>query len=256
MSALAGKRVLVSNDDGVHAEGLRHLADTARELGAEVWIVAPERDHSGAGHSLTIADPVRLRRLGDRVFAVSGTPTDCVLVAVLEAMREAPPHLVLSGINRGGNLGEDITYSGTVAAAMEGALLGVPSIALSQDTDRLSRARWETARRCAPGIVAALVGAGWPSNVFLNVNFPDVAAEEARGPMVTRQGRRKPGSSLDRRKDPRGRPYYWIDSERAAPEAEPGTDMAAVARGFVSVTPLHLDLTHEPARAALAARLG
>ena len=256
MSAFAGRRILVSNDDGVHAEGLAHLADVARELGGDVWVVAPERDHSGAGHSLTIADPVRLRRLDERVYAVSGTPTDCVLVAVLELLRDRKPDLVLSGINRGGNLGEDVTYSGTVAAAMEGALLGIPSVALSQEADRLRRTPWATARRHAPGVLRTLAGAGWPPNVFLNVNFPDADADKVKGLMVTRQGRRKPGSHLDRREDPRGRPYYWIDSARSEPAPAPGTDIAAVAQGFVSATPLHLDLTHDATRAALAARIG
>lgn len=255
MSALAGKRVLVTNDDGVHAAGIRYLAEIARGLGGEVWVVAPETDHSGAGHSLSLATPVRVRRLDARVFAVSGTPTDCVLVAALEVMRGARPDLVLSGINRGGNLGEDITYSGTVAAAMEGALLGIPSVALSQDTDRTRRTRWQTARDRAAPALRALVGAGWPPNVFINVNFPDVESSAVKGLMMTTQGRRKPGSHLDRREDPAGRPYWWIASERSAPAALPGTDLAAVGQGFVSATPLHLDLTHEPTRAALAARL-
>ncbi len=255
MSALAGRRVLIANDDGVHAAGLEHLTAVARDLCDDVWVVAPERDHSGAGHSLTLSEPVRVRRLQERLFAVSGTPTDCVLVAVLEVMRDRKPDLVLSGINRGCNLGEDITYSGTVAAAMEGTLLGIPSIALSQETDGIHRTPWATAQRHAAPVIQTLVGAGWPPNVFINVNFPDVAPEEAKGLMVTRQGRRKPGSRLDRRVDPGGRPYYWIDSERIAPTPRPGSDLAAVAQGFISATPLHLDLTHDETHAALAARI-
>ena len=255
MSALAGKRVLIANDDGVRAAGLELLAGIVRDLGCETWVVAPEADRSGAGHSLTLAEPVRVRELDARTFAVSGTPTDCVLVAVLDAMRGHRPDLVLSGVNRGGNLGEDITYSGTVAAAMEGALLGIPSIALSQDADRLQRARWETARRHAPRVLESLVGAGWPPNVFINVNFPDIPPDDVQGLAVTRQGRRKPGSRLDRREDPRGRPYFWIDSSRTESDPLPGSDMAAVARGLISVTPLHLDLTHHDTRAALAERL-
>ncbi len=256
MAVLTGKRVLISNDDGVHAVGIRHLAEIARGLGGDVWVVAPETDRSGAGHSLTISDPVRVRQLDTRTYAVSGTPTDCVLAAVLEIMRRTPPDLVLSGINRGGNMGDDITYSGTVAAAMEGALLGIPSIALSQDTDRTGATRWETAHRHGPLALQALAGEEWSPNSLINVNFPDLSPDEVKGLMVTFQGQRKPGSFLDRREDPRGRPYYWIDTARTKAARAPGSDLAAVAAGFVSVTPLRLDLTDHDMRAALAARLG
>jgi 5'-nucleotidase len=256
MTDLASLRILLSNDDGIHASGLERLERLMRELTDDVWVVAPENDSSGAGHSLTLAQPVRARRLGERRFAVSGTPTDSVLLGVLELVPGRRPDLLLSGINRGGNLGEDITYSGTVAAAMEATLLGIPAIALSQHTDHLHRTRWATAERHAPGLIRRLLAAGWPRNVFINVNFPNVPAEEVAGVAVTRQGRRKPGSKLDRRNDPRGRPYYWIDSARTEEPALEGSDLSAVYAGKISVTPLHLDLTHHETCVALGAALG
>lgn len=255
MSALENMRVLISNDDGIHAPGLEHLEKVVRTLTDDVWVVAPEADNSGAGHSLTLSQPVRVRQLSERRFAVSGTPTDSVLVGVLELMPDHRPDLVLSGINRGGNLGEDITYSGTVAAAMEGALLGIPSIALSQHSDSAQRTRWATAERHTPALLEHLIAAGWPDNVFLNVNFPNVAADNVNGVVVTRQGRRKPGSKLDKRVDPRGRPYYWIDSARIEEPTLAGSDLSAVYAGRISVTPLHLDLTHHETCVALRAAL-
>jgi len=255
MTALAGKRVLLSNDDGIQAAGLERLERIARTLSDDVWVVAPENDNSGAGHSLTLSQPVRARKLDDRRFAVSGTPTDSVLLAVLELVPDRRPDLLLSGINRGGNLGEDITYSGTVAAAMEAALLGIPAIALSQNHDGVHRTKWATAEAHAPDLIVRLVEAGWPTNVFLNVNFPDIAADQVAGVAVTRQGRRKPGSKLDRRTDPRGRPYYWIDSARTEEPTLEGSDLSAIYDRLISVTPLHLDLTHHETCVALAARL-
>jgi 5'-nucleotidase len=255
MSVLAGKRILISNDDGVQAPGIELLEKIALGFTDDVWVVAPETDNSGAGHSLTLSQPVRVRQMGDRKYAVSGTPTDSVLVGLLEILPERKPDLVLSGINRGGNLGEDITYSGTVAAAMEGTLLGVPSIALSQHTDKLSRTPWATAERHAPALIERLVTAGWPGNIFLNVNFPDVGADAVAGTVVTRQGRRKPGSKLDRREDPRGRPYYWIDSARIEEPTLEGSDLSAVYADKISITPLHLDLTHHETCVALGAAL-
>ena len=255
MSALAGKRILISNDDGVQAPGIERLEKIARRFTDDVWVVAPESDNSGAGHSLSLSEPVRVRKLSDQKFAVSGTPTDSVLVGLLEILPDKRPDLVLSGINRGGNLGEDVTYSGTVAAAMEGTLFGVPSIALSQHTDKLSRTPWATAERHAPELLERLVAAGWPKNVFLNVNFPDVTAGDVAGTAVTRQGRRKPGSKLDRREDPRGRPYYWIDSARIEEPTLEGSDLSAVYANKISITPLHLDLTHHETCVALGAAL-
>ncbi len=251
MSDLRGQRILLSNDDGINATGLERLERIARQLSDDVWIVAPETDQSGASHSLTLSQPVRARKLSEHKFAVDGTPTDSVLMAVLELVPGRKPDLVLSGVNRGGNLGEDVTYSGTIAAAMEGALLGIPSIALSQVTGPGRRAKWATAEQHAPEIIRQLVDTRWPSNVLINVNFPDVVEDRVRGVQVSRQGRRKPGSRLDRRVDPRDRPYYWISSARSEEPSLEGSDLAAINQDKIAITPLHLDLTHQETCASL-----
>ena len=253
MADRAAPRILLSNDDGIAATGLERLERVARQLSDDVWIVAPETDQSGASHSLTLAQPVRVRQLSERKFAVSGTPTDSVLMAVLELIPDGKPDLVLSGINRGGNLGEDVTYSGTIAAAMEGALLGIPSIALSQYTEPLGRTKWATAEHHAPALIRHLIEIGWPSNVLINVNFPDVLEDKVSGIEVTIQGRRKPGSALEKRTDPRGRPYYWISSARIEEPSLQGSDLSAIYSGKIAITPLHLDLTHRETVESLAA---
>ncbi len=244
-------RILLSNDDGIHANGLKALERVARTLSDDVWIVAPETEQSGASHSLTIARPLRIRRLTDRHFSVDGTPTDSVLLAIKEILKDRAPDLVLSGINRGGNLGEDVTYSGTIAAAMEGTLLGIPSIAMSQAASADSRTKWSTAERHAPEIIRRLAAIRLPKNVLINVNFPNLQADQIKGIQVTTQGQRKLGSVLVERHDPRGRPYYWIDSAREEDPSLQGTDLAAVNAGIISVTPLYLDLTHRPSVEAL-----
>jgi len=244
-------RILLSNDDGINARGLEHLENIARAISDDVWVVAPETDQSGASHSLTLSNPVRLRRLSERRYAVSGTPSDSVLLAVLKIFDGVRPDLVLSGVNRGGNLGEDVTYSGTIAAAMEGTLLGIPSIALSQEITHGERAKWATAERHAPDLIRRLIDIGWPDNVMLNINFPDVVEESVSGVEITVQGRRKPGSKIEERRDPRGRPYYWISSARTDEPTREGSDLIAIARGAISVTPLFLDLTHHATCAAL-----
>ncbi|MDJ0951217.1 MAG: 5'/3'-nucleotidase SurE [Alphaproteobacteria bacterium] len=241
---LARARILLSNDDGVHATGLKTLEKIARTLSDDVWVVAPEAEQSGASHSLTLRHPLRIRRLSDRHFAVDGTPTDSVLLAIRHILKDHPPDLVLSGVNRGGNLGEDVTYSGTIAAAMEGTLMGLPSIALSQLTDDAGPTKWATAERHAPELIRQLVSVEWPRNVYLNINFPNVPAGSVKGVEVTTQGRRKLGDHLIERHDPRGRPYYWIGPLRDEEPSLPNTDLSAVNQGIVSVTPLHLDLTH------------
>ena len=243
---LARARILLANDDGIHATGLKVLERIARSLSDDIWVVAPETEQSGASHSLTITRPLRIRRLSDRHFAIDGTPTDSVLLAIMRVLRDRRPDLVLSGVNRGGNLGEDVTYSGTIAAAMEGALLGVPSIAFSQMSSYDGPTKWATAEHHAADIIRRLVGAGWPKNVFINVNFPDVSPNQVRGVAVTRQGRRKLGSNLIERHDPRGKPYYWIDSARTEDSSRRGTDIGAINEAVISITPLYLDLTHGP----------
>ena len=242
---LAKARILISNDDGINARGLKVLERAARALSRDVWVVAPETEQSGASHSLTLQRPLRIRKLGPRRFAVDGTPTDSVLLAINHILKDRRPALMLSGVNRGGNLGEDVSYSGTIAAAMEATLLGVPAIALSQIAESEDTAKWATAAAHFPAVVGNLAASGWPANVFINVNFPDVAPDRVRGVRVTRQGRRKLGDELVERKDPRGRPYHWIGVMRTDDAARPGTDIAAVNAGAISITPLHLNMTHE-----------
>ncbi|HVO13911.1 MAG TPA: 5'/3'-nucleotidase SurE [Alphaproteobacteria bacterium] len=243
---LSKARILISNDDGIHATGLKLLEEVALTLCDDVWVVAPEAEQSGASHSLTMRRPLRMRTVSERHYAVDGTPTDAVLLAVQHVLKDRRPDLVLSGINRGANLGEDVTYSGTCAAAMEGTLLGIPSIALSQHADGRSPTKWATAERYAPDVIARLASMRWPADMFVNVNFPDVAAASVRGIHVVPQGRRKPAGSIEERIDPRGTPYYWIGLNRDVDPMLEETDVASVRDGFVSVTPINLDMTFGP----------
>ena len=243
---LANARILLSNDDGIHAPGLKHLERVVRGLAKDVWTVAPELEQSASAHSLTLRRPLRIRKLSRRRFAVDGTPTDAVLLAVMQVMKDRPPDLVLSGINRGGNMGEDVTYSGTVAAAMEAALLGIPAIALSLNVAPGGNARWATAEAHTPEVLRRLAAESWPGNVFVNVNFPDVEPEAVTGIRAASQGRRKPGGAIYEAIDPAGRPYYWITSTRAFEEHAAGSDLEIVYAGGIAVSPMHLDLTHQP----------
>lgn len=244
---LASARILISNDDGINAPGLKLLEKVARSLCPDVWVVAPEAEQSGASHSLTLRYPLRVRKIRARRFAVDGTPTDSVLLAIRHIMKDAPPTLVLSGVNAGANLGEDITYSGTVAAAMEATLLDIPAIAFSQHYDRTNGIRWTAAETYAAEIIKRLTASPWPRNTLINVNFPDVAAGRINGIAVARQGRRKIGDNLTERIDPRGRPYIWIGPMRDSSEAQSGTDIAEIRKGSVTVTPVFLDYTNVPA---------
>jgi 5'-nucleotidase len=253
--SLKGARILLTNDDGIAAPGLKMLERVARQLSRDIWVVAPELEQSGAGHSLTLRRPLRIRRLGPRRFAVDGTPTDAVLLAVNQIMRAHRPTLVLSGVNRGGNLGEDVTYSGTIAAAMEATLLGVPAIALSLEVAQGKKPRWDVVAAHAPRVVRALAAAGWPANVFINVNFPNRPPKQVGPIQIARQGRRKIGDELGERLDLRGELYYWIGPMRTEEPTEAGTDLAAVNQGRIAVTPLTLDLTHGRTAKHLAKQL-
>jgi len=250
---IASARVLISNDDGIHAPGLKVLEKVARRLAREVWVVAPETEQSAASHSLTMRRPLYLRQVGRRRFTVDGTPTDCVLIAIHQAMKDRLPDLVVSGVNRGGNLGEDATYSGTVAAAMEGTLLGIRSVALSQVYTNGAATHWGTAEAWTQTVLGRLAAFDWPQGVLLNVNFPDAPADAVRGVEITTQGRHKIGGSMIEGRDPRGQRYFWISGERRMDGSIEGTDLAAVNRGAVSITPLCLDLTHGPSVVALEA---
>jgi 5'-nucleotidase len=242
---LSRARILVSNDDGINAPGLKVLERVARSLSSDVWVVAPELEQSGAGHSLTLRRPLQVRRLSKRRFAVDGTPTDCVLLAAAHIVRGRRPDLVLSGVNRGNNLGEDVTYSGTVAAAMEATLLGIPAIALSQGRNGQNPVRWATAESHAPEIIRRLTAIDWTDGVLMNVNFPNLAAEAVSGMRLVGQGRRISGIEVVEAKDPGGRPYLWIGDYGSDSSENPNTDLGAVEDGAISVTPLHLDLTHQ-----------
>ncbi|ENT06388.1 5'/3'-nucleotidase SurE [Brucella sp. 63/311] len=251
-------RILLTNDDGIHAEGLAVLERIARKLSDDVWVVAPETDQSGLAHSLTLSEPLRLRQIDARHFALRGTPTDCVIMGVRHVLPGAPD-LVLSGVNSGANMADDVTYSGTVAGAMEGTLLGVRAIALSQEYEYAGDRRivpWETAEAHAPELIGRLMEACWPEGVLLNLNFPNCAPEEVKGVRVTAQGKLSHDARLDERRDGRGFPYFWLHFGRGKAPVADDSDIAAIRSGCISVTPLHLDLTAHKVRAELGAALG
>ena len=241
-------RILLTNDDGVHAEGLACLQRIAAALSDDVWTVAPEYERSGASRALTLADPIRVRRVDERTFSITGTPTDCVMLGVRELVPGKAPDLVLSGVNRGQNMAEDVTMSGTVAGAIEGMALGVPSIALSQAMARFEdgvRAPWETAETYGPGLIHKLLQVGWPRDVVINVNFPPIGPDEVKAVEVTRQGFRDAyARKVEKRTDLRGRDYYWMGFTGQLSNPAEGTDLHAVYAGKIAVTPLHIDLTH------------
>ncbi len=240
-------RILITNDDGILAPGLDVAVRIAQELSDDIWVVAPETDQSGVAHSLTLSDPLRLRQAGERRYALRGTPTDCVIMG-LEVILDRPPDLILSGVNRGQNIADDVTYSGTVAGAMEGTLLGIPSIALSQayGYDTGDSPPWETAQSHGPVLIRKLLAAGFPDGTVINVNFPDCQPDAVAGTAFTRQGRRiADWLRVEERKDGRGLQYFWIGFQRSHTEPEPGSDIAALADKLISVTPLSLDLTDE-----------
>jgi 5'-nucleotidase len=251
-------RILVTNDDGIHAPGLTVLEAIAAELSDDVWVVAPEFEQSGASHSLTLHMPLRVRNFDRRRFAVTGTPTDSVMMGVNFIIEGRAPDLVLSGVNRGANAADDVTYSGTVAGAMEGATLGIPSIALSQQMNMRNgeTPTFLTAARHGARVVGALLKAGWPERVLLNVNFPNRADTEHLDIEVTRQGHWVGEAlSIEERTDMRGERYYWFGFGDRQTEPGEGTDLHALKSGRISVTPLHLDLTHVSSLTQLAGSL-
>lgn len=248
-------RILVTNDDGIHAPGLDACARIAAALSDDVWVVAPEFDQSGVAHSLSLSDPLRLRQVAPQRFAVKGTPTDCVIMAVRHLLADRPPDLVLSGVNRGQNIAEDVSYSGTVAGAIEGTILGIPSIALSQAFGLKTRENpsYGTAEAHAPKVIRTLLKEGIPAGIVMNVNFPDRPADEVTGIAATAQGKRDQKlMRIDERRDGRGNPYYWIAFERRVFDTVPGSDLRALDEGRISVTPLRIDQTDEPWMTRLA----
>ena len=250
-------RILITNDDGIHAEGLNVLERIARQLSDDVVVVAPETDQSGVAHSLSLNDPLRLRHVSEYRYAVKGTPTDCVIMGVRRIMRDAPPDLVLSGVNCGHNLAEDVTYSGTIAAAMEGTLLGVRSFALSQGypPGQRDKAPFHCAEAHGPGLIRELLKEPLDPGILLNINFPSCAPHDVQATRVTTQGRRDATYlELDERLDGRHNPYYWIGFSRQRSTPPRGTDLAAIADSCISITPLRLDLTDENSLSRLSAR--
>ena len=249
-------RILVTNDDGINAPGLDVCAEIARALSDDVWLVAPEFDQSGVSHSLSLNDPLRMRPVDERRFAIKGTPTDCVIMGVRHILDGKAPDLILSGVNRGQNAAEDVTYSGTIAGALEGTILGIPSLALSQAYSAANRQKphWDTARAHGPALIRKVLAEGIPRDVLVNVNFPDCAPGEVKAIAVTAQGKRdQEWLRIDARQDGRGNPYYWIAFERGPrPPARNGTDLQALSDHCISVTPLRLDMTDEPFMTRLA----
>ncbi len=240
-------RILVTNDDGIEAAGLAALATRLETLG-EVWIVAPAREMSATAHTVTLGQPLRYEPRGERRWAVEGTPTDCVFLAVGELI-DPLPDLIVSGINRGGNVASDVTYSGTVGAAMEGALRGIPSIAVSRYS--FEDGDYGPAAEIAALLARQALRRGLPPDTFLNVNVPPLAREEIRGLVATTQGRRSYAADLVRRVDPRGKPYHWIGGTEVIDEPIAGSDNVEVAAGYATVSVLTVDWTHREGLAAL-----
>jgi 5'-nucleotidase len=233
--------ILLSNDDGVGAPGLAALRD-ALEGVDEVWVVAPDRDQSAVSHSVTLYRPLRMDKIGPRTYAVDGTPTDCINLAVNGILSERP-RLIVSGINHGANLGDDVTYSGTVSAAMEGTLLGIPSVAVSLVVDD-GQPNFLPAASFARRLASRLLASEIPLDTLLNVNVPNLPESQIKGFSLTRQGKRRYGDAIVEKVDPRGRKYYWIGGDKLDFVEAEGTDFNATRAGYISVTPLHLDLTN------------
>jgi 5'-nucleotidase len=247
-------RILLSNDDGVFAPGLAVLEEIARSVTDDVWIVAPHEEQSGQARAITLNAPVRVREETEKRYAVTGTPADAVLLGVKDILRDNPPDLILSGVNRGQNIAEDTSQSGTVAAAIEGMHLGIPSIAFSQARNfrRGEPIPWDCGRVWGPRVLKALLKQGWPKNCVMNVNFPDRLPGDVAGVEVTAQGFRDEAiSTLDKRQDLRGNDYFWIGYSSKLSQPPEGTDLRAIYDGRISVTPLHIDMTHHAFRADL-----
>lgn len=254
--SIVGKnpRILITNDDGIRASGLKVLYDIACSISDDVWVVAPAEEQSGMSRALTLNMPLRVRKMEERWYAVTGTPSDCVLMGVQEYL-DPEPDLVLSGVNRGQNIAEDVTVSGTVAGAMQGMTLGIPSIAFSQAYGFSGRAaiKWETARHWGPAVLKRLLSLDWSQNILMNVNFPDCDPEDVTDVEMTVQGfRDQHNLHAEERKDLRGFKYYWLGFHGHLSDPPLGTDLRAIYDGRISITPLHVDLTHHQTRDRLA----
>jgi 5'-nucleotidase len=250
-------RVLLSNDDGIDAPGLRVLREIAAAVSDDVWVVAPEVNKSGAGHSLSLNEPLRMRRIDDKTYAVRGTPTDCVIMGVRHILADQRPDLILSGVNWGGNLAEDLTYSGTLACAFEGTMVGIRSIAFSQALGHETRTNphFATARQFGPDILKKLAHMPLPQGTLINVNFPDCPPEDVKGIEITRQGKRDQELlGIDQRRDPFGNPYYWLAYSLKRSNPPEGTDLHAIYDHKISITPVSINLTNTSMQAQLVAK--
>lgn len=246
-------RILITNDDGIHAPGIELLESIAKRYSDDIWVVAPDAERSGAGHSVSLTQPIRMRQVAPKRYQITGTPTDCVLMALCEFMQDRPPDILLSGINAGANLAEDVSYSGTIAAAMEGTLVGIRSIAISQLRPPGGVADFACAERYAPEILDKLIHLEqWPIGSLLNVNFPNCAPDAVIGTRVTTQGQRPPGAfSIDARQDARNQPYFWVKISYPDGSAAASTDLEAVGDNAISITPIKMDFTDHQWRQSL-----
>jgi len=249
-------RILLTNDDGIDAPGLTVLEQIAAELAREVWVVAPEHDQSGVSHAISLHHPIRISHQGPRRFGVNGTPGDCAVIGVCHLLTEHPPQLILSGVNRGLNLGTETVFSGTVGGAMTGMMLGIPSIALSQSYKDRSNVPWDTARTLGGRVVSDLLAIGWSREACLNVNFPPLPPDQVGPVTLARQGVGMiAGMHVETRTDPRGMSYHWLNFRRGDREQGPESDYDALRSGKIVVTPLRYDRTDEEAYFALAEKL-
>ena len=239
-------RILITNDDGFHAKGISVLKKIALELTDDVWVCAPETEQSASSRSVSLHNPVRIKQYSKKSFSVSGTPTDSVIIALSEILNENKPDLLLSGVNRGQNLAEDVSFSGTIAAAFQGMQMGIPSIALSlaRGFQGETSLPWDTAEMHGSKLISDLYNHGWNSHSILSINFPDVAAKSVKGIKITSQGSRDfQMSGVRKRSHPRGGDYYWLTYGAGRSDPPEGTDLRAIYDGYISITPLHTNLT-------------
>ncbi|MGD9638774.1 MAG: 5'/3'-nucleotidase SurE [Alphaproteobacteria bacterium] len=241
-------RILICNDDGFDAKGIKMLEEIARKLSNDVWVVAPNDEKSAASHALTISRPLRVNKISDKHFTVDGSPADCVLIAICKIMKGQKPDLILSGINNGANLSDDVTYSGTIAAAMEGTILGIPSIALSQCYDDNRKTFWKTAETFCENVVRKILTTTWPDNVLMSVNFPSCDVDQVKGIDVIKLSQKFIKSDdfsgfIEDRIDPRGKEYVWVGAARRKEEPEEEGDLKSIMNQKITITPITLDLT-------------
>lgn len=242
---LKSSRILVTNDDGILSDGIAILEKIAKTLSDDVWVIAPDVEQSAKSHSITLERPLRKSKIAEKRYTINGTPTDCVIMATHDILKDKKADLVLSGVNNGLNLAEDVHYSGTVAAALEATMLGMPAIAFSLGTFPGKKSHWDTVEACLPNLIKRLTNVGWDDDVLINVNFPNIPVEELTGMSVVAQGKRKYGFSVVETTDPRKNIFHWISSYASDDSSAPDTDLTAFSENKITLTPLHVDLTHK-----------